>query len=274
MPRTDTPYLDAVPDFMHGHRKKAVFFISRLRRLAAGLKLPHDKMRVLEFGCGNGQNVSLPVAEQGFRVTGVDLHRPSIEYAKRSSTLPNADFICGDCHQFQSVEKFQAVILSDILEHVPRPAELLRQSRKHLAPGGILLISVPNGRGPYEIEQLLIEKGILKPPLELTRRLVAAAVRTKHRLRKTPLASAGAPSLPAYNLDSGHVQFFSGKGLRHLVEGSKLRIDLWRNGCLMGGDWSYFLFYFLPRLTPLSLKVADKVPHGLASTWLLECRAA
>ncbi len=62
---------------------------------------------------------------------------------------------------------FDVVVCADVLEHLPRPEELLEQIRGWLVPGGALLVSLPNvanvtvraglmlGRFPYA------EKGIL-----------------------------------------------------------------------------------------------------------------
>lgn len=62
---------------------------------------------------------------------------------------------------------FDVVVCADVLEHLPRPEELLARIRSWLAPGGLLFVSLPNvanvtvraglllGRFPYA------EKGIL-----------------------------------------------------------------------------------------------------------------
>lgn len=64
-------------------------------------------------------------------------------------------------------EPFDVVVCADVLEHLPRPEELLAEIREWLAPGGTLLVSLPNvanvtvraglllGRFPYA------DKGIL-----------------------------------------------------------------------------------------------------------------
>jgi SAM-dependent methyltransferase len=43
-----------------------------------------------------------------------------------------------------SGETFNKIVLLDVLEHLPRPLDYLRELRKLLAPGGEILISVPN----------------------------------------------------------------------------------------------------------------------------------
>lgn len=41
-------------------------------------------------------------------------------------------------------ERFERVVLGDVIEHVDSPVGLLRFARRHLAPGGLVLCSTPN----------------------------------------------------------------------------------------------------------------------------------
>jgi SAM-dependent methyltransferase len=264
-----TPYLDALPEFMHGHRKKTLFFIERLHRYATAAGLEPGGVKVLELGCGNGRVVTLPVAEQGFDVLGVDSHLPSIEAARAENQLGHARFECADFAEAPTANDVDAVILSDVLEHVDQPWRMLDVASRALKPHGILLISIPNGYGPYEIEQLLVRKRILWLPLVLVRGLVAIGVRVKHALLGRPPAP---PEPPAYNVDSQHVQHFTLTRFRELLASQGFEIEQRRNGAFVGGDLTYFLFYFAPPLVGASLRAVDRLPPQLAGTWLFECR--
>jgi SAM-dependent methyltransferase len=213
--------------------------------------------------------VTLPVAEQGFEVVGIDMHGPSIEDARAHSTLANVKFVVGDFRNAPQLGDFHAVILSDVLEHVRDPETMLEVASAALRPDGIFLVSIPNGYGPYEIEQFLIRAGILRLPLALVRRGVQGGVRVKQALRGAPPPD---PEPPAYNVDSPHVQHFTLGRFRRLLQSKGFRIERRRNGAWFGGDLTYFLFYFAPRLVPASLRVADALPARLASTWYFECR--
>ncbi|MBA3476039.1 MAG: methyltransferase domain-containing protein [Actinobacteria bacterium] len=264
-------YLSDLPEFMHGHRKKTLFFVERLRQYAESAGLDRRHVKVLELGCGNGRIVTLPVAEQGFEVLGLDNHLPSIAAARAHSRLDHARFECGDFSEAPASGDFHAVILSDVLEHVEEPGRMLEVAAAALREDGILLISIPNGVGPYEIEQFLIRKGILRLPLALVRNGVRIGVRVKQALRGAP---APDPEPPAYNVDSPHVQHFTLGRFRGLLRSQGFRVECRRNGAWFGGDLTYFLFYFAPRLVPASLRVADALPAQLVSTWYFECRRA
>lgn len=264
-----TPYLDALPEFMHGHRKKTLFLIDRLRRYAAEHDLAPNEVRVLELGCGNGRVVTLPLAEQGFDVLGMDNHLPSIESARADNRLANARFEHGDFSAAPANGDFHAVVLSDVLEHVYDPGGMLDVAAAALRPDGILLVSIPNGYGPYEAEQFLVRVKVLWLPLAVVRALVALAVRIKHALRGAPPAP---PDGPAYNVDSPHVQHFRLAGFRALLREHGFHVVHHRNGTWFGGDLTYFLFYFIPSLVPATLRAADVLPPQLVSTWYFECR--
>lgn len=260
--RKDTPYLNAVPVEMHGHRKKVLFFIECLHDYARNLGKRPGEIRVLEPGCGNGRNVTLPSAEQGFSVTGVDLHEPSIASARGCNKLATARFLSGDFRTLSSDEFFHVVILSDILEHIEDPRHMVEVALSHLTTHGMILISIPNGYGPFEIERFLIRIGLLKPILAMIHFLGGI----KRRIFGQRI-SAG----PVYNEESGHVQFFTLRRFRLLLSECGLQIARQKNGCLFGADLTSYLFRFFPALAPLSLAFADRLPASAVSTWYFQC---
>ena len=215
-------------------------------------------MKVLELGCGNGRIVTLPVAEQGFDVLGIDSHLPSIEAARAHNRLDHMRFECGDFSDAPASGDFHAVILSDVLEHVDDPERMLGPPRPRCgrrSPAGL----DPNGYGPYEVEQFLIRKGILGLSLALVRRGVQLGVRAKQALQGAPPPD---PEPPAYNFDSPHVQHFTLRRVQGLLQSRGFRIECRSNGSWFGGDLTYFLFYFVPRLVPVSLASPMSCPRS------------
>lgn len=252
---------------MHGHSKKLAFFLRQLRHLAVG----RDEVRVLDLGCGNGRLVTGPVAEAGFRVLGVDVHVPSIESAR--AEFPDACFVIADVASYAPSDVFDAVILSDVLEHVHDPAGLLATARDSLAEGGIVLVSIPNGYGPFELEQWLVRVGVLRPFVALARFLAVKAARLRRRAKGLPWPPEE-PPMPPYNVESGHLQHFTLGGLEGLADSVGLRVAEQENGGLAGGDLSYFFFYAVPGLVARSLLLADRLPASIVSTWYFVLRPA
>jgi 2-polyprenyl-3-methyl-5-hydroxy-6-metoxy-1,4-benzoquinol methylase len=96
---------------------------------------------VLDLGCDDGSLAEL-VGAAGHRVTGVD----AVEHAgvrDRTRHFVRADLGAGLPPELRD-QKFDAVVLADILEHVPRPEDLLEQLHDLVGPTGRLLVSVPN----------------------------------------------------------------------------------------------------------------------------------
>jgi SAM-dependent methyltransferase len=89
-----------------------------------------------EIGCATGEIVAnFPGADVSRRV-GFDLSELNVECA--TNRFPNTTFVA-DPAQFYR-ERYDLVILSDILEHVPDDAQLLREASK---VAKILLINLP-----------------------------------------------------------------------------------------------------------------------------------
>jgi len=93
--------------------------------------------RVLDVGCAIGY-LSEILAQRGFAVTSIDWpnspHPPTVEFA-------GADL---DDGLPPLRGQFDYVICADVLEHLRAPVELLKQCRERLAPGGMLVASLPN----------------------------------------------------------------------------------------------------------------------------------
>lgn len=261
-------FFEAVPVEMHGHRKKLEFFAASLRRLAAERGLEPSDIAILEVGCSNGRNVALPLAELGYDVTGLDVHGPSIAAASAANRMPNARFLTTELSELRRDRSYTVVILSDVLEHVHDPEQMLASGLRHLAPDGLVLVSIPNGYGPFEIERRLLHQGLLAPVLLMRN----GARWLKRRVLRRGLEPL--PPLPAYNWESGHVQFFTTRSFRALLDGAGLRIRRAANGCLFGGEVTSYLHAYWPAMTPRSLAAADHLPVALVSTWYFECERA
>ena len=113
------------------------------QRLLAWLA-QRDPGTVLDLGCADGY-LAGRLHEAGHHVTGVDL-------AAAPGTKDCLDrFVQADLDQGMPAEvdgPFDVVVAADVLEHVRTPERLLGQIRELLAPGGSLLISIPNF-GPW-----------------------------------------------------------------------------------------------------------------------------
>src|SRR5258708_7512792 len=106
---------------------------------------------ILELGCGTGR-ITMALAEAGKRITGLDLSERMLERAvkKRAALRVEArerlHLIQGDMARFDLGEKFRLVIIpfrpfQHLLE-VRQQVDCLDCVRKHLAPGGRLILDV------------------------------------------------------------------------------------------------------------------------------------
>lgn len=97
-------------------------------------------LRVLDAGCGFA-TTSARIQQLGNEVTGID-SSPEAESvaAKRLSRVIHGDVADIDL----GGERFDVIIFADVLEHLPWPAGVLRRYLQWLAPGGSVIISLPN----------------------------------------------------------------------------------------------------------------------------------
>lgn len=98
-----------------------------------------ERDSVLDIGCGIGY-VANQAARKAKKVVGVDNDKRNLTIAKRRFQRENLEFILADTTTHQFAEKFDAIILSNVLEHIDKRVKFLSDI-KNLAPK--ILIRAP-----------------------------------------------------------------------------------------------------------------------------------
>ena len=115
----------------------------------------NSSARILEIGCGSGDTGALALAGgKAGTYVGVDINARAAEKARGIFS----DVIVGDVERMElpwQASSFDAVILSEVLEHLVEPWEVVRRMAELLRPGGIALASSPNVAHYHVIASLL-----------------------------------------------------------------------------------------------------------------------
>lgn len=116
--------------------------------------VPDSRARVLEIGCSEGRfSGSLDGVQERWGIEP----SPAAELARtRLDRVFQATFEQAEPNLPQ--DYFDLVICNDVIEHMPDHGRFLRNIKNHIAPGGMLIGSLPNVRYYQNMFQFLLEK--------------------------------------------------------------------------------------------------------------------
>jgi 2-polyprenyl-3-methyl-5-hydroxy-6-metoxy-1,4-benzoquinol methylase len=267
------PLLDLPRENVTGHTKKVLAFrdcIERARQQGSGASL-----RILDVGCGSGYAVTRFLGDPHDHVLGIDLFAPNIAYAKSHFERDGLKFELRTAESLATESaSFDVIVFADVLEHLANPGSVLAECRKLLADRGTLLITVPNGYGPFEFESALARIPILgKILLKATDYFVAVLNKAGPFKGIWSSTAAQLPSDLPYNLESGHVQFFTRSRLRSLLSAAGFAVVGTENISFLSGPFTNYLFGSWPAFCRWNAAVASSLPAFMTSAWCLECMA-
>ncbi len=148
-------------------------------------------LRVLDLGCGGGQNGALLKRAGAREVVGVELDANAAAQArKRLDAVVLGDLARLDLAELGD-EPFDAILAGDVLEHLAEPEAVLACALTRLRPGGAVVVSLPN------VAHVVVFANLL--------------------MKRWPRRSSGI-------FDRTHLRFFAKRDMIGLLEGAGLRV--------------------------------------------------
>jgi 2-polyprenyl-3-methyl-5-hydroxy-6-metoxy-1,4-benzoquinol methylase len=100
--------------------------------------------RILDLAAGQG-NFSLALAELGFDVTWNDLRAELADYVRMKHERGQIAFAAGNAFELNFPSLFDAVLITEVIEHVAHPDDFLAKAAGLVRPGGYIIMTTPNG---------------------------------------------------------------------------------------------------------------------------------
>ncbi|MGV8934014.1 MAG: class I SAM-dependent methyltransferase [Gallionellaceae bacterium] len=192
------------------------------------------KVRVIDVGCGSGLFLEA-VRERGLQGVGLDANSDSVQTCLRKGLVA----MCIGLENINAAvtERYDAITMFHVMEHLSNPVAALISLRRLLKPGGLIAVSVPYSPMSFETDW---RDPLNRPPHHLTRwneaslRSLAVAAGLKARIVVQPTRSVLSRTLSTLQLKRGLPAIAGGsRGQRAL--GFAMRLARWP--LLSAGIW-------------------------------------
>jgi SAM-dependent methyltransferase len=110
--------------------------------------LPSARRRILDVGTGPGFFLAAG-RDRGWAGQGIEPSRQASCHARDELGLEVVDGFLSE-QTVGVLRECDVVHMSEVLEHVPDPASIVRLARSKLAPGGLICVSVPNDYNAFQ----------------------------------------------------------------------------------------------------------------------------
>lgn len=155
--------------------------------LILGLAGKGQGRRLLDVGVADGF-LARRLSELGWQVTGIERDADSARHAQSHCSQVLVADLNRSLPELEG--RFDAILYGDVLEHLAEPKEVFQALNRSLAPGGVVIVSMPN------VAHLWIRAGLLFGRFSYTERGI---------------------------LDRTHLRFFTLRSFRELLEQGGIR---------------------------------------------------
>lgn len=115
----------------------------------------------LDVGCGTGEHARYLNANHGIDVDGIDVDEGALEFARRKNG--GRSFITADMADFDLRRRFDAVLCLfgaiGYLKTLDRVTDAFHCFRRHLSPGGVVVLESFLTREEFKANQVVVQQG-------------------------------------------------------------------------------------------------------------------
>jgi 2-polyprenyl-3-methyl-5-hydroxy-6-metoxy-1,4-benzoquinol methylase len=252
-----------IKDTSYALVRRLDFIESALREYAK--KRDISEIVIADIGCGTGELLTIPLARKLGPSATIYAYEPeAVSYSYLRQTIE--DLGLNNVQPVQDVDmleiqKYDAIIVSEVIEHVQNPVDFLKDFKKRLKAFGIMLITTPNGYGIFEIETLLFNSLDLIGVIPFLRTLK----RKFNRSRGIATKPAHADTLAV----SPHINFFSLAELYKILQDAGLSLQRIEGRNFAAGPFSDRIIDKSSYLIEGNSYLGKILPLKLATDWMV-----
>lgn len=249
-----------IKENIYGHLKRLQWIISHITGADT----------IVELGCGTGSMISLPLTRMGYFISGLDTDEKSIAFGQKLFQKEGFDPKTLKRMDLSELDMIPDVIIAaEVLEHMHREDLLntLCTIREKLKPGGLLLITVPNGYGWFEMESFVWFKTGIGRLLERSK--IVSFVR---HLKGVLFGKEIDTLYPSTLSNSSHLQRFTYHSIIRLLEDNGFEVAGSEGSVLLAGPFSNLFFTGIRPVMKINSLLGNWFPRW-ASGFYISCRA-